>query len=291
MTILVSLGCTDTSLEGVGSSKPATIANVKSKIDIPDQRPFDGDVSVSFSPTLLVDNRVHINGDTNLPTGTSLILTVREVVPDGFEGQSRCSVLRDGSFQSEAFGQRDGLKEGAYIAEVTMPIPQTQPSHVRAVIGEKGEKLTGSLVETGELGVTVSVEHEFTIGGELAVQAQQERNEARIRACREWHDKLILLRNRLRTARAKNRMRSKDDLKGVERWGGVARKFRKDIQNERDKLPSIESNRIRLAVAELLGHVSAMFDATAFQKPDDFKDASVRFNESLAELKKLIDTL
>lgn len=141
----------------------------------PARRPLDGDVTIDVNVTELPDRRIRLHGTTNLPTNTNLMLSVEERMQGGFRGQSKCSVASDGSFNSEAFGPRGGLKDGLYVAEVMMPIPRVQPDNVKKVIGENGENLSGPLVENGSFGVTLSAKKEFTIGGAQAAQAQQQR--------------------------------------------------------------------------------------------------------------------
>lgn len=139
------------------------------------RKPLNGDVAIDVSVTELPDRRIRLHGTTNLPTDTKLMLSVEEPVQGGFLGQTKCSVAADGSFSSEALGPTGGLKDGLYIAEVVMPISRVQPDDVRRIIGENGESLSGPLVENGAIGVTVSAEKEFTIGGAEAVQAQTQR--------------------------------------------------------------------------------------------------------------------
>lgn len=139
------------------------------------RKPLAGDVTLVLEITELTDNRVQLHGVTNLPTDTSLGLSIKEKMEGGFHGQSSISVSPDGSFKSNTFGPSSGLKDGLYVAKVTMPIPRVQPESVRKVIGEKGENLSGSLVKQGVLGLTLSMEKEFTIGGEQASQVQEQR--------------------------------------------------------------------------------------------------------------------
>lgn len=141
----------------------------------PERRPLDGDVTIDVNVTELPGRRIRLNGTTNLPTSTNLMLSVEERMQGGFRGQSKCSVASDGSFDSEAFGPHGGLKDGLYVAEVMMPIARVQPDNVKKVIGENGENLSGPLVENGSFGVTLSAKKEFTIGGAQAAQAQQQR--------------------------------------------------------------------------------------------------------------------
>ncbi len=119
---------------------------------------------MTLNVTEMPDKRVRLNGTTNLPSGTKLMLSVQEKMDNGFLGDSSCSVSPDGGFEFEAFGPRGGLKDGRYVAEVTMPVAAVQPAAVKKVIGKNGEKLTGPLVENWSFGVTVSQQKEFTIG-------------------------------------------------------------------------------------------------------------------------------
>ncbi|OGQ94066.1 MAG: hypothetical protein A2521_09720 [Deltaproteobacteria bacterium RIFOXYD12_FULL_57_12] len=125
---------------------------------------FGFDVTLTINVTKLPDNRVHINGKTNLPLGTELMLSVEEKMNNGFLGQSSCVVSDKGTFSSELFGPKGGLKDGRYVAEVLMPIPTVQPVAARKIIGMNGENLSGNLVSKDEFGTTVSQQTEFTIG-------------------------------------------------------------------------------------------------------------------------------
>jgi hypothetical protein len=122
------------------------------------------DVALTVDVAKLPDNRVRLSGTTNLPPGTKLILTVSEKSKNGFGGQSSCNVSEAGTYSSEAFGPKGGLEDGRYIAEAMMPIPQVQPPAVQAVIGEKGQRLSGALVNRIAVGVTVKHQVEFSIG-------------------------------------------------------------------------------------------------------------------------------
>lgn len=125
---------------------------------------FGLNVNLMIKVIKLPDNRVQINGKTNLPVGTQLMLSVEENAENGFWGQSNCVVSNNGDFNSEVFGPNDGLKDGRYIAEVLMPVPAVQPPSVLEIIGRNGEKLTGNLVSKDEFGIVVSQKEEFTIG-------------------------------------------------------------------------------------------------------------------------------
>jgi hypothetical protein len=133
-------------------------------------------VTVSIRPEFLSDGRVRICGETDLPQGTELLITVEEQAVSGFIGQSKCSTTEGGRFLTEPFGPPKGLTVGLYAADVVMPIARLQPPAVRRVIGEKGERLTGPLVERDALGVSVRSSTQFMVGSRNVKAIQESSN-------------------------------------------------------------------------------------------------------------------
>lgn len=126
--------------------------------------------------------RPAIRGETNLPDGTVLMTSV-EGKDSGFYGQDKARVS-NGRFSSGPFGPLSGLAPGEYEADVTMPLPRLQDASVRAVIGERGEKLKGKLVSPDSLGATVSAAKAFRVGntgerGAAESQRGRDKHEAR----------------------------------------------------------------------------------------------------------------
>lgn len=122
-------------------------------------------------------SRPTILGTSNLPDGTTLIVTVaRSQI--GFEGSSR-SLVSGGTFKAGPFGPIDGLTPGAYKLEVMMPIPSMQSESVRSVIGERGEKLTGKLVKRSEFKEKhIVYNSSFKIAGQVDTQRDQAKKQA-----------------------------------------------------------------------------------------------------------------
>ena len=84
-------------------------------------------VSLTVEPRVGVDKRAIVVGKTNLPTGTNLIVSVEDAVsPDG-EYQTKTSVSREGTYQTQALGPNSGLPDGWYVASVTMLGAMAQP--------------------------------------------------------------------------------------------------------------------------------------------------------------------
>lgn len=128
----------------------------------PNDSSFDQYVTLTFKIETNDTRKPKIVGETNLPDGTQLMFSI-EGKSVNYNGQDK-STVSNGKFESSTFSLNNGeLNEGQYKAEVSMPIAEVQPASVRSVIGEKGEKLKGSLVKKRDLGVTVSVEKPFQL--------------------------------------------------------------------------------------------------------------------------------
>jgi hypothetical protein len=127
------------------------------------QRPSD--VFIELTVDLGNGNRPVLVGRTNLPDGTLIMLSVdnHKYVDEFFMASDKATV-ENSAFRSAAFGPDSGLPEGKYNASAAMPIPEVQPSSVRAIIGQYGENLKGPFVKEDDVGITVSVDKEFQIG-------------------------------------------------------------------------------------------------------------------------------
>ncbi|MBA2113454.1 SHD1 domain-containing protein [Bremerella alba] len=193
---------------------------------------MDKDVAISLAVVKQSDNRVQLNVATNLPPGTKLMLSVNEKMENGFLGQSSGFVSSDGKLISETFGPEDGLKDGRYIAQVTMPIPAVQTADVKSIIGGKGEKLTGPLVDKGRFGITVSQQTEFFIGEEPDV-AQASRRDSVIAATAAIKKNVCVLLEELLEFKDKPKFREFGF--GT---GGPYHKWLKSVEDLRDTTPT-----------------------------------------------------
>lgn len=120
------------------------------------------DVFIDLSVELTDGGHVILVGRTNLPNGTIIMTSVKQNSM-GFHGGDKVSV-REGVFRAGPFGPAgQGLPAGHYLAEALMPYPLAQPTSVRAVIGENGERLIGDLVVRDDVGPIVTLVKEFDI--------------------------------------------------------------------------------------------------------------------------------
>ena len=86
-----------------------------------------------------------IHGSTNLPNGSALIVTLSR--PESRYMAQANVMVHAGHFLTERFSQDDRpLNPGAYKIDVSMSMASLQPPEVQAVIGEQGERMSGSLI-------------------------------------------------------------------------------------------------------------------------------------------------
>jgi hypothetical protein len=139
------------------SPQPASTASPQVQI-----QPLDKGVVLTFRIETNGTRRPTIVGETNLPDGTDLMISI-DSGTIRYNASSK-ALVQDGHFQSETFSKSNSdLEAGRYTAQVSMPVALVQSQSVRAVIGEKGENLKGSLVEQGNLGLTVSRKQPFQL--------------------------------------------------------------------------------------------------------------------------------
>jgi hypothetical protein len=110
-----------------------------------------------------------IYGATSLPDGAELIVTVSRA-ESKYMAQDKV-IVRNGQFRTVQFSQGGQvLNPGNYAINVSMSLAELQPPEVRAVIGSKGERMTGPLVRRGQYGITVEYISTFTLGGAANAQ-------------------------------------------------------------------------------------------------------------------------
>lgn len=131
-------------------------------------------VAAALEPTITVNvetpRRPVVNGQTNLPDDTELMISVRRK-ESNYWAEDKVKVA-GGKFRSQKFSQKGGdLNPGKYSVEVLMPLPGVQSDGVRSVIGEHGEDLIGPLVKHEELGNLVKYVSTFQVGGAADAKA------------------------------------------------------------------------------------------------------------------------
>jgi len=108
----------------------------------------------AFEPTmsLTVESPLTpiFHGVTNLPDGANLMLSLTR--PDVlYAGQTKM-IVKNGKFQSERLSYRgEPLTPSRYKIEISMAASTFNPPNVRAVIGARGEKMTGQWVTAGAI--------------------------------------------------------------------------------------------------------------------------------------------
>ncbi len=122
---------------------------------MPDPAPAASGLTREYRPAVKLfvedERRPTIHGRTNLPDGAELLVGLSRP-ESAYFGQAKVTV-RDGQFATERFSQNGNpLNPGRYKVEVSMSLAALQPETVRAVIGEHGEKMSGSWVTPSPFG-------------------------------------------------------------------------------------------------------------------------------------------
>lgn len=128
----------------------------------------------AFEPTMSLatdkSSRPIVFGTTNLPDGTQLMVLITKQ-HGGYAAESKVTVA-GGHFAREQFS--DGgrpLGPGLYKIDVEMTLPGLQSDQVRAVVGDRGQKMSGALVVKVMSNLTVSYSANFQLGSAVPAHA------------------------------------------------------------------------------------------------------------------------
>ena len=105
--------------------------------------------------------------ETNLPDETELMLSFsranyNDFSPDNYMAQTKVTIV-DGKASFEGFSHKGNRPAGGYDLCVSMSLPSLQSDVVRAVIGEKGENMTGAYAKEDPDFESKTVEAIFTV--------------------------------------------------------------------------------------------------------------------------------
>ncbi len=105
--------------------------------------------------------------ETNLPDETELMLSIsranyNDISPDNFMAQTKVTIV-DGKASFEGFSHKGNKMAGGYDLCISMSLPSLQSDAVRAVIGEKGENMTGDYAKEDPDFESKMVEAIFTV--------------------------------------------------------------------------------------------------------------------------------
>jgi hypothetical protein len=126
-----------------------------------------GTAANAFEPTINVQQslslRPQVYGKTNLPDGA--VLTFMMSRPEIQYVAQQKMVVKNGKFYTVGISDRGGaLKPGRYTVEIALVASGLNPPNVRAVIGDRGENMSGQWVHPGVIDAK-----EFTYHGVIDV--------------------------------------------------------------------------------------------------------------------------
>jgi hypothetical protein len=179
----------------------------------------------SFEPTMSIrvetPSRPIIYGTTTLPDGAKLLVTLSR--PESKYMAQDDVVVRSGQFRTSSFTQRgQPFNPGTYGVVVSMSLAELQSPEVRAVIGSKGEKMTGPLVKRGSLGPTFQYVSTFAVGKAADPQLDAKERQRTEEDLKKWiikscNDTVDLVNRMVRNGAVSGR-----EIVGVEREKRVA---------------------------------------------------------------------
>jgi hypothetical protein len=106
---------------------------------------FDVSMDVGVEPQ---GGKVFISGQTNLPKGAKLLVTLSQPETD-YRAQDKAIVGDGGTFSAGPFSSHGSpLQSGTYDLDISLGLPRLQSKDVQAVIGAKGQFIAGPWVET-----------------------------------------------------------------------------------------------------------------------------------------------
>ena len=113
------------------------------------------------------DDLLAMDIETNLPDETELMLSIsranyNDFSPDNFMAQTKVTIV-DGKATFEGFSHKGNKMAGGYDLCISMSLPSLQSDAVRAVIGEKGENMTGAYAKEDPDFESKTVEAMFTV--------------------------------------------------------------------------------------------------------------------------------
>lgn len=151
---------------------PSPSSSSAPQLPPPNLPPISSGVVINIEIENVPSGLPTVVGETNLPDGTELIFSLTDDVWRACDPERPCldgrmlgdkGVVQRGRFRTIEFAKPPALMPGRWEAEVLAPLPFTQPPEVRAVIGEKGEKLRGKLIERTKSGPVVVAKKLFQV--------------------------------------------------------------------------------------------------------------------------------
>lgn len=110
----------------------------------------------------VVDGIVVVDGESNLPDGYQLLVTVKQL-GGTYEAQAQ-AVMIGGEFRAGPFSNRSRpLAVGHYVAEVNGAVASVQSARVKNAIGHLGEHLSGPAVRRSDFGTFVETFQPFVV--------------------------------------------------------------------------------------------------------------------------------
>ena len=219
----------------------------------------DVEIEVSISETS--EQQIIIAGDTNLPSGTIILVSLRNEVL-GFEFTDKLSVDQ-GRFITSPMGTKSRLVDGKYLVEVTMPLPFVQPEEVQKIVGLYGEHLTGThAYQTDFGGKIVKFSKYHSIGSEEAILQSADAHNRLVKTIAEETTRLV------NEGKQMNSLRLSNDIALNQECGQKMREHQHSATILRSKAESLSDKYIYLGSAVIELNTCVSCSRTAMESCD-----------------------
>lgn len=211
-------------------------------------------VSIKADANVTAKKQVVVSGTTNLPDETHFIVSINNDARQ-FHASNEV-VVKSGSFRTAPLGPDSGMLPGQYEIEVMAPVPDVQPKAVRAVIGENGERLKGSLVHQSDWGAPyIEYKVRFQVGDLREGEKLDAQHRAKISAIYSETKGLLEKGVQMENVRTGTRMED------ARQCGILMRQYQPQAKALRDRAMETEVYPLRLATIESISCVSCASSA------------------------------
>jgi len=239
LVLFVIVGCsTEENKQDINASKTVNAKPQKVTRQVKQPVTMKDQAQINAKASSTQDNRILVNGETNLPNATGFMISVVNKMT-GFSAQGQSSVM-NGKFTAGPFGPMKGLSAGNYSIEIVMPISRVQPASVQNIIGIDGEYLSGPLVDNSVVGKTIEYSFSYTMGTQKSI-AKTESD----------HKKLLYevkksVNKSLKAGRSMEKLRHTDNLSMVRTCVEKMRQYQQEANLVSKKAKSLTSKYILL---------------------------------------------
>jgi len=217
-------------------------------------REFSDPVSMTVTVEQTSDARARIHGETNLPDGSEILVSMSNNLGNEFQDDP---IVSNGKFTT-VLGPDNGLATAKYTIEALFS-PFAQSDAIQEIVGSKGEKLKGSLVSEATVieGMKIASMSpvEFNVGDPVAIAKADSDNK---QLAREVYNSA---QNLLEQAKAMQSLRESSDLQKQSQCIKRMRELQTQVKNLDQKSQALSQQYVWLKASITALEIGVTCDA------------------------------